>query len=58
MEEVVPEQWRTQIVAIDIDWEAPIVNDAYRDLCCSYMKKHNAAPLGVAGLMCNHEALL
>jgi branched-chain amino acid transport system substrate-binding protein len=52
-EEVVPEKLRTQIVTIDIDWESPIVNDAYRDLCRRYVKKYNSIPIGIVGLMYN-----
>jgi branched-chain amino acid transport system substrate-binding protein len=52
-EEVVPENYRTRIVTIDIDWESPIVNDAYRDLCRRYVKKYNSTPIGIVGLMYN-----
>ncbi len=52
-EEVVPENYRTRIVTIDIDWEAPIVNDAYRDVCRRYVKKYNSVPIGIVGLMYN-----
>ena len=53
VEEVVPENYRTQIVTNDIDWEAPIVSDAYRDLCRKYVKKYNGTPTAIVGLTYN-----
>ena len=51
--EVVPENYRTQIVTNDIDWEAPIVSDAYRDLCRRYVKKYNVPPIDIVGQLYN-----
>ena len=53
VEEVVPEQYRTLIVTGDIDWEAPIVSDAYRDLCRRYVKKYNLIPIDIVGQVYN-----
>jgi branched-chain amino acid transport system substrate-binding protein len=53
VEEVVPENYRTQIVTNDIDWEASIVSDAYRDLCRKYVKKYNSTPTAIVGLTYN-----
>jgi branched-chain amino acid transport system substrate-binding protein len=53
VEEVVPEQYRTLIVTNDIDWEAPIVSDAYRDLCRRYVKKYNMPPIDMVGQVYN-----
>jgi branched-chain amino acid transport system substrate-binding protein len=53
VQEVVPEQYRRQIVTNDIDWEAPIVSDAYRDVCRRYVKKYNSTPTAIVGLMYN-----
>jgi len=53
VEEVVPENYRTSIVTIDIDWESPLVSDAYRDLCRRYVKKYNSTPIGIVGQMYN-----
>jgi len=53
VEEVVPENYRTQIVTNDIDWEAPIVSDAYRDVCRRYVKKYNSTPTAIVGLAYN-----
>ena len=53
VEEVVPENYRTQIVTNDIDWEAPIVSDAYRDLCRKYVKKFNVPPIDMVGQLYN-----
>ena len=49
VEEVVPEQYRTLIISNDIDWEAPIVSNAYRDLCRRYVKKYDIAPVDIVG---------
>jgi branched-chain amino acid transport system substrate-binding protein len=53
VEEVVPENYRVQIVTNDIDWEAPIVSDAYRDLSRRYLKKFNVPPLDIVGQLYN-----
>jgi branched-chain amino acid transport system substrate-binding protein len=53
VEEVVPEKYRTLIVTNDIDWEAPIVSDAYRDLCHRYVKKYGATPIDIVGQLYN-----
>ena len=53
VEEVVPKQYRTLIVTNDIDWEAPIVSDPYRDLCRRYVKKYNVTPIDVVGQLYN-----
>ncbi|HUL32098.1 MAG TPA: ABC transporter substrate-binding protein [Thermodesulfobacteriota bacterium] len=53
VEEVVPSQYRTLIVTNDIDWEAPIVSESYRDLCRRYIKKYNATPIDVVGQLYN-----
>jgi branched-chain amino acid transport system substrate-binding protein len=53
VEEVVPEQYRTLIVTGDIDWEAPIVSEAYRDLCRRYVKKYNQVPIDIVGQVYN-----
>jgi len=53
VEEVVPENYRTKIVTNDIDWEAPIVSDAYRDLCRRYVKKYNVPPIDMVGQLYN-----
>jgi branched-chain amino acid transport system substrate-binding protein len=53
MEEIVPEKDRTLIVTNDIDWEAPIVSDAYRDLCRRYLKKYNMTPIDIVGQLYN-----
>ena len=53
VEEVVPENYRTQIVTNDIDWEAPIVSDAYRDLSRRYLKKYNVPPIDIVGQLYN-----
>ena len=49
VEEVVPENYRTKIVTNDIDWEASIVSNAYRDLCRRYVKKYNMPPIDMVG---------
>jgi branched-chain amino acid transport system substrate-binding protein len=49
VEEVVPEQYRNLIVTGDIDWEAPIVSEAYRELCRKYVKKYNQVPIDIVG---------
>ncbi len=53
VENVVPENYRTQIVTNDIDWEAPIVSDAYRDLSRRYVKKYNIPPIDIVGQLYN-----
>ncbi len=53
VEEVVPENYRTKIVSNDIDWEAPIVSDAYRDVCRRYVKKYNVPPIDMVGQLYN-----
>jgi len=53
VEEVVPEQYRTLIVSNDIDWEAPLVSHAYRDLCQRYVKKYNVPPIDIVGQLYN-----
>ena len=53
VEEIVPEKDRTRIVTNDIDWEAPIVSDAYRDLCRRYVKKYNMTPIDIVGQLYN-----
>jgi len=53
VEEVVPEQYRILIVTNDIDPEAPIVSDAYRDLCRRYVKKFNVTPIDIVGQLYN-----
>jgi branched-chain amino acid transport system substrate-binding protein len=53
VEEVVPEQYRTLIITNDIDWEAPIVSDPYRELCRRYVKKYNVIPIDVVGQLYN-----
>jgi branched-chain amino acid transport system substrate-binding protein len=53
VEEVVPENFRTKIVTNDIDWEAPIVSNAYRDLCRRYLKKYNIPPIDIVGQLYN-----
>jgi branched-chain amino acid transport system substrate-binding protein len=53
VQEVVPDKDRTLIVTNDIDWEAPIVSDAYRDVCRRYVKKYNSTPTAIVGLMYN-----
>jgi branched-chain amino acid transport system substrate-binding protein len=53
VEEVVPEQYRTLMVTNDIDWEAPIVSEAYRDLCRRYVKKYNMPPIDIVGQLYN-----
>jgi ABC-type branched-subunit amino acid transport system substrate-binding protein len=53
VEEVVPERYRTQIVTNDIDWEAPIVADAYRNLSRKYLKKYNVPPIDIVGQLYN-----
>jgi branched-chain amino acid transport system substrate-binding protein len=53
VEEVVPEQYRSLIVTNDIDWEAPIVSDAYRDLCRRYVKKYTMPPIDMVGQVYN-----
>jgi len=53
VEEVVPEQYRTLMVTNDIDWEAPIVSEAYRDLCRRYVKKYNMLPIDIVGQLYN-----
>lgn len=45
--EVVPEKYLNKIVTIDVDWEAPIVSDAYRNCCREYVKKFNSTPIGM-----------
>jgi branched-chain amino acid transport system substrate-binding protein len=51
--EIVPEQYRTKIVINETDWEAPIVSDAYRDLCRRYVAKYNSTPFDISGLEYN-----
>jgi branched-chain amino acid transport system substrate-binding protein len=51
--EIVPEKDRTRIVTNDIDWEAPIVSDAYRDLARRYVKKYNRPPIDIVGQLYN-----
>jgi len=53
MEEIVPEKDRTRIVSNDIDPEAPIVSEAYRDLCHRYVKKYNMTPIDIVGQLYN-----
>jgi branched-chain amino acid transport system substrate-binding protein len=53
VEEVVPENYRTKIVTNDIDWEAPIVSNAYRDLSRRYLKKYNVPPIDIVGQLYN-----
>ena len=53
VEEVVPENFRVKIVTNDINWEAPIVSDAYRDLSRRYLKKFNVPPLDIVGQLYN-----
>jgi hypothetical protein len=53
VEEVVPENYRTKIVTNDIDWEAPIVSNAYRDLSRRYLKKYNVPPIDMVGQLYN-----
>jgi branched-chain amino acid transport system substrate-binding protein len=53
VEEVVPENYRTKIVTNDIDWEAPIVSNAYRDLCRRYLKKYKVPPIDIVGQLYN-----
>ena len=53
--EVVPEKDRTRIVTNDIDPEAPIVSNAYRDLCRRYVKKYNVPPIDIVGQLYNVE---
>ncbi len=53
MQEVVPEKSRNLIVSNDIDWEAPIVSDAYRDVCRRYLKKYNFPPIDIVGQLYN-----
>jgi len=53
VEEVVPENYRTQIVSNEINWEAPIVSDAYRDLCHRYVKKYTRTSTAIVGLTYN-----
>ena len=47
VEEVVPEKYLSQVVTNDINWEAPIVSDAYRDLCRRYVQKYNSSPIDI-----------
>ncbi len=51
--EIVPEKDRTRIVTNDIDWEALIVSDAYRDLSRRYVKKNNIPPIDIVGQLYN-----
>lgn len=53
VEEIVPEKDRTRIVTNDIDWEASIVSDAYRDLARRYVKKYNRPPIDIVGQLYN-----
>ena len=53
VEEIVPEKDRTRIVTNDIDWEASIVSDAYRDLSRRYVKKYNGPPIDIVGQLYN-----
>ena len=50
VDEVVPENYRTKIVDNNIDWEAPIVSDAYRDFCRRYVKQYKTVPSSIAPL--------
>ena len=53
IDEIVPEQYRYKIVINDTDWEAPIVSEAYRDLCRRYVAKYNSPPFDITGLEYN-----
>lgn len=51
--EIVPEQYRDKIVINETDWEAPVVSEAYRDLCRRYVAKYNSTPFDISGLEYN-----
>ena len=53
VEEIVPKEYRYKIVSNDIDWESPIVSDAYRDMCRRYLKKFNETPIDMVGQIYN-----
>ena len=46
-------EYRYNIVINDTDWEAPIVSEAYRDLCRRYVAKYNSPPFDISGLEYN-----
>ena len=53
--EIVPEKDRTLIVTNDIEWEAPIVSNGYRDIARRYLKKYNMPPIDIVGQLYNVE---
>ncbi len=53
MEEIVPDKDRTLIVSNDVDWEAPIVNEAYRDMSRRYLKRYKMPPIDIVGEVYN-----
>ena len=53
IDEIVPPEYRYKIVINDTDWEAPIVSEAYRDLCRRYVAKYNSPPFDITGLEYN-----
>ncbi len=44
MEEVVPKQFRTKIVTVEVDPDSPIVTQAYRDIHYRALKKYGEIP--------------
>lgn len=44
VEEVVPKEYLTKVISSDVDWESPIVSDAYRDFCRRFVKRYDMRP--------------
>lgn len=53
MEQTVPRNYLYQIVSNDLDWESPIVSDAYRNLCRRYVEEFKGTPLDIVGQLYN-----
>ena len=47
IDDIVPEKYRNLMVLNDIDWESPVVSDAYRDTCRRYVQKYNGIPIDI-----------
>jgi len=53
VEEVVPEAYRSLVITNDVNWESPIVSEAYRSLCRRYVQKYNSTPIDIFGQLYN-----
>jgi branched-chain amino acid transport system substrate-binding protein len=53
VEEIVPVEYRAKIVTNDVDWEDPIVSDAYRNLMRRYVEKYNDTPVDIVAQLYN-----